>query len=188
MKISGLKLIKPQVYPDSRGLFFESYREPQYEIKFVQDNFSLSKKNVLRGMHFQAEPGQDKLVTVLQGQVFDVVVDMRVGSPTFGKWEAVILDDKNRFLLYIPKGFAHGYLVLSDEALFHYKVSSFYNPKTECGFLWNDPKIGIAWPVKDPILSERDLKNPNFNSYEKNLGIRSIGATRKRDSSALTKK
>ncbi len=165
LKLEGLKLIKPNVFCDERGFFFESYRQPLFENfgitpSFVQDNISFSYKDTLRGLHFQVRPGQDKMISILKGQVFDVAVDIRPGSSTFGKWEALILDEKNHYSFFIPNGFAHGYLVLSKEALLHYKVSSVYNAETESGIQWNDPQIGIAWPVENPILSERDCKNP----------------------------
>lgn len=166
LKLAGLKLFKPNVYSDKRGFFFESYRKPLFaelglSHSFVQDNVSFSKKNTIRGLHFQEDQG--KLVSVLKGQIFDVVVDVRPKSPTFGKWEALILDERNHYLLFVPKGFAHGFMVLSEDALVHYKVTSVYDPKKEKGIHWKDSEIKIPWPLEgDPILSDRDHKNPLF--------------------------
>ncbi len=166
--IEGLRLIKPKVHKDLRGFFFESYNLPHYawegiDCQFVQDNVSFSWKHVLRGMHFQTTPGQDKLVQVLRGTIFDVVVDMRKDSANFGKWEGVILDAKDPSAFFIPKGFAHGFCVLSKQALVHYKVSAVYNPQTEGVFRWNDPEIGIKWPIQTPLLSEKDANSPSFD-------------------------
>lgn len=168
LSLPGLKLIKPKVFHDPRGFFFESFRKEYFEKEgiqcpFVQDNVAYSCKDTLRGMHFQSTPGQDKLVYVLQGRIFDVAVDIRPSSPTFGKWQGVILDDAEREQLFVPIGFAHGYCVLSETALVIYKVSNVYNPATECGFKFDDPMIGIEWPVKNPLLSERDKANPTFS-------------------------
>ncbi len=169
---TGLKdcfLIKPKVFKDARGFFVETYQEKRYKdfginINFVQDNLSASSKNVLRGLHFQTEHAQDKLVSVVYGEVFDVAVDLRKGSPTFKKWFGSTLNDKNHHQLFIPKGFAHGFYVLSSTAIFSYKCSDYYNPTYEAGLSWNDEEIGIEWPIKEkPILSEKDLKNPKFN-------------------------
>ncbi len=155
-------LITPQVFHDPRGFFFESYRETRYPGPFVQDNISFSHKNVIRALHFQSEPGQAKLIQCLKGTIWDVIVDIRPDSPTFKQWRAFELNDQTRVQLFVPIGFAHGFCVLSDEALVEYKVSSVYNPKTECTIRWNDPDIAIAWPVRDPILSERDKVAPFF--------------------------
>lgn len=167
LHLPGLKLIKPKVFRDSRGFFFESFREPLYadfgmEAVFVQDNHSYSQKNTIRGMHFQTFPGQTKLVRVGIGKIFDVVVDIRPESPTYKQWEGVILDDQDHHQLYIPKGFAHGFAVLSPEAHVFYKVSSIYQPATEKGFRWDDPQIAIQWPISNPIVSERDQVAPYF--------------------------
>ncbi len=167
LSLSGPKLIKTKTFADERGFFCESYRQSVYqqagiEYEFVQDNHSFSKKNVLRGMHFQKQPGQAKLITVLQGKIFDVVVDIRPDSPTFGKWESVLLEAKKQEQLLIPIGFAHGFCVVSEEAHIFYKVSSSYDPVEEKTFRFDDPAIGIVWPVKNPLLSERDLKAPLF--------------------------
>jgi len=162
--IEGLKIITPRVFGDSRGYFMETYNEKDFKeaginCTFVQDNQSASGKNVLRGLHFQKKYPQDKLVRVISGEVFDVAVDIRPGSPTYGKWFGTILTGENKKQFYVPKGFAHGFLVLSDYAEFSYKCSDFYHPEDEGGLPYNDPGIGIEWPLVDgnePILSERD--------------------------------
>ena len=171
LSLKGLKLIKPKVFKDSRGFFLESYNEATYQqagidASFVQDNHSFSQKNTVRGMHFQTIPGQAKLLRVSQGEIFDVAVDIRPDSPTFGKWEGVILNSTNHHQLFVPIGFAHGFCVLSEEAHVMYKVSSLYNPSTEVGFRWNDQTINIQWPVTNPIVSERDQKAPLFNELD----------------------
>ncbi len=164
LRLSGLKLIKPRLFCDERGYFLESYRQPAYANlsipDFVQDNLSFSKQNVIRALHLQALPGQAKLVQALRGKIFDVAVDLRQDSATFGQWEAVELDDLLRWQLFIPAGFAHGFCVLSQEALVQYKVSSLYDPSTELSIRWNDPDLNIAWPVQHPILSSRDQNSP----------------------------
>ena len=168
-ELEGILLIKPTVYMDSRGRFFESYEKKKYRAlgiqeDFVQDNQSLSRKNVIRGPHYRTEPEQAKLVRVIRGEVFDVVIDIRKSSPTFGKWQGFVLSDSNFLQLYIPVGFAHGFCVLSDSAEFLYKVSEYYSAEKEKGIIWNDPDIGIEWPISDPILSEKDQNNPRFRS------------------------
>lgn len=167
LRLKGLKLITPKVFGDERGFFLESFQEEIYKKagiaeSFVQDNHSFSKKGCIRGMHYQSFPGQAKLIRVGVGKIFDVAVDIREYSPTFGQWEGVILDGEKHQQLYIPVGFAHGFCVLSDEAHVMYKVSTPYNPKYETGFRWNDPDIHIDWPVDNPIVSERDLQSPFF--------------------------
>ncbi len=167
LSLKGLKLIQPKVFGDERGKFFEGYRKPLYatlgiNCTFVQDNFSFSKKNTIRGMHFQSIPGQAKLVSVISGKILDVVVDVRSDSPTFGKWEQVILDDSLHQQLFVPVGFAHGFAVLSDTAIVTYKVSSLYDPKFEKSFRYDDPDINIHWPIQEPIVSERDRSAPSF--------------------------
>ena len=159
--IPGLVVITPDVYADARGWFMEAYHAQRYfengvKAVFVQDNRSFSVKNVLRGLHFQLHRPQAKLVSVVHGTVWDVAVDIRWGSPTFRKWFAVELSAENRKQFYIPAGFAHGFCVLSDEAEFHYKCSEFFDPKDDRGLLWNEPAIGVKWPVKNPILSQKD--------------------------------
>ena len=163
-EIEGVVIIEPKVFGDERGYFFESFSQREFEEKvcqtvFVQDNESKSKYGVLRGLHFQKPPyAQAKLVRVIKGKVLDVAVDIREESPTFGKHVAVELSEKNKRQLFIPRGFAHGFVVLSDEAVFQYKCDNYYAPDYEDGILWNDPKLGIDWkiPVEDVILSEKD--------------------------------
>jgi dTDP-4-dehydrorhamnose 3,5-epimerase len=161
LPLDGLLVIQPQVFRDVRGLFFESYRQSRYAevgigIEFTQDNISFSKKNTLRGLHYQDSPGQAKLVSVVQGSIWDVAVDIRPDSPTFGKWAAVELNDENFKQFFIPLGFAHGYCVLSDFARVQYKASADFDPAAERTIVWNDPDFAIDWPVINPILSDRD--------------------------------
>lgn len=164
--IKGVYVIETQVFGDERGYFMETYQkdifdEAGIDVNFVQDNQSRSKKGVLRGLHFQYTQPQGKLVRVIKGEVFDVAVDLRHDSPTYGKWEGVILSEENKKQFYIPEGFAHGFVVLSDIAEFTYKCTDFYNPDDEGGILWNDPEIGVDWPIDDIdeiILSEKDKK------------------------------
>ncbi|MBU9889516.1 MAG: dTDP-4-dehydrorhamnose 3,5-epimerase [Candidatus Omnitrophica bacterium] len=166
--INGVVIVEPDVFPDGRGFFYESYRKELFAAhgipdEFVQDNISASAKGVLRGLHYQAEPkAQAKLVRVLRGSVFDVGVDLRPGSPTYGKHFAVVLSAENRRMLYVPKGFAHGFCVLEDGTEFLYKVSDYYSPAHERGVLWNDPALAIPWPPTDRpfILSEKDKRYP----------------------------
>lgn len=167
LRLQGLKQIIPRVFQDARGFFFESYRRAAYfeqgiQTVFVQDNSSFSRKGTIRGLHFQSCPGQAKLVSCVSGKIWDVAVDIRKGSATFGQWEAVELDDALHSQLFIPEGFAHGFCVLSDTAQVHYKVSTVYDPKTECSIRWNDPDLAIYWPVDSPVLSERDSASPFF--------------------------
>jgi dTDP-4-dehydrorhamnose 3,5-epimerase len=159
--LNGVMIIDPDVFGDHRGFFLESYHKERYSqagIKetFVQDNLSFSTGNTLRGLHYQHPQGQDKLVQVLEGEVYDVAVDIRYGSPGFGRWTAAILSSVNRRQFFIPEGFAHGFCVLSDTALFYYKCSGYYAPQHEGGICWDDPQLGIDWPVDSPTLSERD--------------------------------
>lgn len=163
--IEGLYVIEPQVFGDERGYFIETYNKKAFEEKgltmnFVQDNESMSKRGVLRGLHFQKSFPQGKLVRVLSGEVFDVAVDIRKGSPTFGKWFGVILSDENKKQFYVSKGFAHGYLVLSERAVFSYKCTDFYHPEDEGGIRYDDPQIHVEWPISgdEIILSEKDKK------------------------------
>ena len=160
-KIPGLLVLEPQVFGDARGFFMESwhdtlYREAGIRVPFVQDNVSLSRRGVLRGLHLQNPGPQGKLVGVLRGEVFDVAVDVRTGSPTFGQWFGILLNSDNKHQLYVPPGMAHGFVVTSDEALFCYKCTDYYNPKHELTILWNDPDIGIEWPMETPLLSGKD--------------------------------
>lgn len=167
LRLKGLKLIKPQIFKDHRGFFLESFNQASYEAAginclFTQDNHSFSSKNCIRGMHFQSFPGQAKLIRVISGEIFDVAVDIRPNSPTYLEWESVILNAESHQQLFIPVGFAHGFCVISDGADVLYKVSSPYHPDSEKGFRWNDPTIKIKWPIKDPIVSERDQQSPLF--------------------------
>ena len=165
--IDGLLTIEPKIFADPRGMFYEVYSENKYEEHgipcFVQDNHSISKKGVVRGLHYQVNPGQNKLVRVTRGEIFDVAVDIRKQSPTYGKWWGLSLSETNNFQLYIPIGFAHGFCVLSESAEVLYKCSDYYSPENERGILWNDPDLAIDWPVKDPILSEKDAVSPLFS-------------------------
>ena len=165
--LKGVYLIKPRVFEDPRGFFLETYNRDQYrdhgiDAEFVQDNYARSTRGVLRGMHYQIKRGQAKLVWVPQGEVFDVVVDLRKGSPTFGQWDGYTLSSINKHQLFVPTGFAHGYCVISDTADFMYKCTEFYFPEDEGGLAWNDPKVGIEWPVADPVLSAKDQKYPTL--------------------------
>lgn len=168
-EIEDVLIIEPQVFGDERGYFFESFNAERFlaqtgiEITFVQDNESLSKRGVLRGLHFQREPyAQAKLVRVVRGKVLDVAVDIRPDSPTFGRYVATELSGENHRQMFIPKGFAHGYVVLEDNTIFQYKCDEFYHPESEDGIAWNDPKIGIDWgiPESEIILSEKDKNRP----------------------------
>lgn len=166
-ELDGVLIIEPKVHADVRGSFYESYVKRKYiehgiVDEFIQDNHSISNKGVLRGLHFQENPTQAKLVRVTRGEVFDVAVDIRKESSTFGKWFGVTLSEENHRQLYIPSGFAHGFCVLSDTAEFLYKCSDYYAPSGERAILWNDPDIGIDWPIKNPILSEKDKSAPRF--------------------------
>jgi dTDP-4-dehydrorhamnose 3,5-epimerase len=178
LRLNGLKLIKPKVFRDSRGFFLESFQQPLYEKlgiteRFQQDNHSYSQKGCIRGMHFQSVPGQAKLIRVAIGKIYDVAVDIRPDSPTFGQWEGVILDDINHQQLFIPVGFAHGFCVLSDEAHVMYKVSTPYEPNYEKGFRWDDPEINIQWPLTvAPFVSERDQKASFFKEMEFYTGVK----------------
>ncbi|OIO36629.1 MAG: dTDP-4-dehydrorhamnose 3,5-epimerase [Candidatus Omnitrophica bacterium CG1_02_46_14] len=166
-KLDGILIIEPKVFGDNRGFFMESYNHAKFaeigiDLTFVQDNHSRSARGVVRGLHYQINPGQDKLVRVIRGSVFDVVVDIRRKSPTFGRWEGFYLSEENRKQVFVPKGFAHGFCVTSEMAEFEYKCSEYYSPQDERGIIWNDPEIGVKWPVAEPILSQRDLKLPRF--------------------------
>ncbi|AWK52045.1 dTDP-4-dehydrorhamnose 3,5-epimerase [Clostridium beijerinckii] len=175
-KLDGVYIIEPKVFWDERGYFIEIYNKEQFSdaglnMTFVQDNESKSSKGVLRGLHFQKRHSQGKLIRVTRGEVFDVAVDLRSGSPTYRQWEGVILSGENKKQFYIPKGFAHGFLVLSNEAVFNYKCTDFYAPQYDGGVMWNDPDINITWPLEkigNVILSEKDKTHPNL----KNLNLK----------------
>ncbi|MBP8605009.1 MAG: dTDP-4-dehydrorhamnose 3,5-epimerase [Phycisphaerae bacterium] len=163
--IEGVVILEPQMFADHRGFFMETWNRQRYtqagvDADFVQDNLSFSHRGVLRGLHFQHPQGQGKLVQVLEGEVFDAAVDIRRGSPTFGQAVTCRLSADNRRQFYVPAGFAHGFCVLSQTALFSYKCTDFYQPHYEGGILWNDPSLGIDWPIDQPILSEKDSRLP----------------------------
>lgn len=168
--IDGVIIVEPTAYGDNRGYFMETYQKEDFiaggiDVDFVQDNQSMSTKGVLRGLHFQINYPQSKLVRCIRGEVYDVAVDLRDGSPTYGKYVGVLLSAENKRQFFIPKNFAHGFLVLSDEAEFVYKVDDFYHPNDEGGLMWNDPTIGIDWPIPEGMeikLSEKDKVHPLF--------------------------
>jgi len=172
--IEGVVILEPEVFGDERGYFFESFSQQEFEEKvckttFVQDNESSSRYGVLRGLHFQKPPhAQAKLVRVVKGKVLDIAVDIRKGSPTFGHHVSIELSGENKRQLFIPRGFAHGFAVLSDEVIFQYKCDNYYVPRSEGGILWNDPALGIDWklPAEDVILSEKDKKNRLLNELK----------------------
>jgi dTDP-4-dehydrorhamnose 3,5-epimerase len=168
--LEGLLIIEPQVFGDHRGYFLETHHQLRYcndgiDRVFVQDNLSYSIKGTLRGLHFQIAQPQAKLVQVLTGEVFDVAVDIRPQSPTFGKWFGTYLSEKNKRQMFIPEGFAHGFCVLSDSAHFFYKCSNYYDRGDERGILWSDPTIGIDWPIKDPVLSAKDSRFGSLSDF-----------------------
>jgi dTDP-4-dehydrorhamnose 3,5-epimerase len=169
-EIPGLKIVEPKVFGDARGYFLETYSARRYadagiSQNFVQDNMSFSGRGILRGLHFQNPGTQGKLVTVLQGEVFDVAVDIRHGSPTFGKWFGLFLNGENKRQFWVPAGFAHGFVVTSEVALFSYKCDDYYNPQSEYSLLWNDPDIGISWPIELPKLSHKDEKARRLRDF-----------------------
>ena len=161
--LQGCLIIEPKVFGDKRGFFLETFHTSRYaelagiSLSFVQDNYSRSSKKVLRGLHFQKTKLQGKLVSVVRGEVYDVAVDIRKGSSTFGQWVGVILSEENKKQLWVPPGFAHGFVVLSEIADFEYKCTDYYDPSDEGSILWNDPDLAIVWPVENPILSDKDL-------------------------------
>lgn len=173
-EIEGLYIIEPKCFHDSRGYFMETYNYEDFKKEgltqaFVQDNQSMSKGGVLRGLHFQKKHPQGKLVRVLKGEVFDVAVDIRKDSSTYGKWVGVILSEENKKQFYVPEGFAHGFLVLSEEAEFAYKCTRYYHPEDEGGIMYNDPDLNIEWPIHEGmeiILSDKDLKNKRFKELD----------------------
>ena len=174
-EIPDVKIIEPAIFGDERGFFMETWNQKKFEelvtgkpTQFVQDNHSKSKKGILRGLHYQTENTQGKLVRVISGEVFDVAVDIRKGSLTFGKWVGVYLSAENKRQLWIPEGFAHGFYVTSDEAEFVYKCTDYYNPRAEQSILWNDSDIGIKWPLNElPILSGKDRHGICFLEYNR---------------------
>jgi dTDP-4-dehydrorhamnose 3,5-epimerase len=175
--LAGLVLIRPRVFHDDRGFFLESYQLDRYraagiDVTFVQDNHSRSTRDTLRGLHYQSTPGQAKLVRVTLGRIWDVAVDIRPESPTFKRWEAVELDAETHAQLFVPVGFAHGFCVLSDVAEVQYKVSTIYDAKTESSIRYDDPELGVAWPVATPRLSARDLEAPSFADYRRRVAAR----------------
>ena len=172
--LPGVKLIKPDIYKDPRGFFMEVYHKQRYsevgiEKSFVQDNYSHSKQDTLRGLHYQLNHPQGKIIYVIRGEIIDVAVDIRRGSPDFGKWTSVNLSSENGYQVYIPEGFAHGFCVLSETADVIYKCTDFYTPGDDFGLLWSDPDMNIDWPVSAPSLSEKDLKNPKLSEISRDL-------------------
>lgn len=171
-EIPDLVLIHPDVYPDDRGYFFESFQKEKFReiglhASFVQDNESLSARYVLRGIHFQYPPyTQGKLVRVVRGSVQDIAVDLRQGSPTFGKWYSVLLDSTSKTMMYIPEGFGHGFLTLEDDTIFQYKCTNYYNKESEGTILWNDPVLGIQWEARQPVISSKDLTGMQFKDFD----------------------
>jgi len=175
LSIPEVILVEPKVFPDERGFFLESFKESTFQengitTKFVQDNYSHSIKGVLRGLHYQKNPkAQAKLVTAIRGEIFDVAVDIRKDSPTYGKWVGEILSEQNHKSLYVPEGFAHGFLCLSDEADVVYKVNEEYSAENDRGMLWNDPAVGVKWPAENPIISEKDKQQPLLEKADNNF-------------------
>lgn len=174
-RIPGVLLVEPRAFGDGRGFFMESYKASEFASAgiarpFVQDNYSRSGRGVLRGLHYQKGPAsQAKLVSAVRGAVFDVAVDIRAGSPTYGRWVGQELSESNRLMLYVPRGFAHGFCVIGDGADVHYKVDSEYSPEHDRGIAWDDPEIGIDWPVSDPELSEKDSRHPGLSSADSGI-------------------
>ena len=171
-KLQDCLIIKPKVFGDDRGFFLEGYREDRYfdagiKERFVQDNRSHSSKNVLRGLHFQKTKPQGKLVTVIDGEVFDVAVDLRPDSETFGQYESIILSSENNLQFYVPPGFAHGFCVLSESADFQYKCTDYYEPTDESGIFWNDTELNINWPISNPTISEKDKNQQTLFEWKK---------------------
>jgi dTDP-4-dehydrorhamnose 3,5-epimerase len=177
LEIPGLILVKPKVFGDDRGFFLELYKHSDFALAgirdhLVQDNYSRSARGVLRGLHYQKQPkAQGKLVTCIKGRIYDVAVDIRKGSPQFGKWAGAELSEENKHLLYVPRGFAHGFQVLSETAEVMYKCTDEYSPSDDRGIIWNDPDINIAWPLKDPILSGKDKIHPRLRDCDNSFTI-----------------
>jgi len=172
-KLQGCVIIEPTVFGDERGFFLETFQAQKYadlagiNLPFLQDNHSRSSKGVLRGLHFQKKSPQGKLVRVVRGEVYDVALDIRKGSPTFGEWEAVVLSEENKRQFWVPPGFAHGFLVLSESADFEYKCTEYYDPSDEGSVLWNDPDLRIPWPLENPILSDKDAKAQKLSNLKR---------------------
>lgn len=169
--LPGVVVIEPKVFGDQRGFFLETFQEARYREagiteRFVQFNHSRSRRGVLRGLHYQLEQTQGKLVMVMRGEVFDVAVDVRRGSPTFGQWYGCVLSDENHRQLYVPPGYAHGFAVLSEEADFFYQCTDYYHPPSEQGIAWDDPDLAIAWPLEDVLLSAKDQANPRLKDQD----------------------
>ncbi|MFA5374647.1 MAG: dTDP-4-dehydrorhamnose 3,5-epimerase [Dehalococcoidia bacterium] len=181
LKVPEVILIKPRVFSDDRGFFIETYKMPDFvdagiTDSFVQDNHSRSTRGVLRGLHYQNPPcAQGKLIRAVKGEIFDVAVDIRAGSPTYGRWVGEILSEENKSMLYIPQGFAHGFCILSEAADVVYKASGVYSPRAEAGIIWNDRDLNIKWPIKEPIVSDKDAQWPSLrdavNKFEYDAGI-----------------
>ena len=175
LSIPEVILVEAKAFADNRGFFMESFKESEFvangiATKFVQDNYSHSIKGVLRGLHYQKNPKtQAKLVMAIRGEIFDVAVDVRKGSPTYGKWVGEVLSEQNHRLLYVPEGFAHGFVVLSNEADVVYKVNSEYSPEHERGVIWNDPELNIKWPTNEPIVIKKDLELPTLHNADNNF-------------------
>ncbi len=172
-ELDGLLVLEPQVFGDARGFFMETWNRRRYaeaglDVSFVQDNISVSRRGALRGLHLQNPNAQGKLVSVLQGEVFDVAVDLRQSSRTFGKWHGLHLSSENKRQFFVPAGFAHGFVVLSETAMFNYKCTEFYSPKDEMTIRWDDPQIGIAWPISNPTLSGKDQNGLTLREVPKN--------------------
>jgi dTDP-4-dehydrorhamnose 3,5-epimerase len=175
-KLDGVVLLEPQVHGDSRGFMVETYRRDAWaelgvDVEFVQHNHSRSVRGALRGLHFQTKPGQAKLVRCPRGRVFDVAVDLRRNSPTYGQWEGHVLDDESHHQLFVPAGFGHGFAVLSDLADVAYQLSSLYDPATESGIAWDDPDVAVEWPLEEPLLSERDKSAPRLAEVADSLSF-----------------
>jgi dTDP-4-dehydrorhamnose 3,5-epimerase len=173
-KLDGVILVEPVVHGDARGFMLESYAREEWaglgvDVEFVQQNHSRSSKGTLRGVHFQTAPGQAKLVRCARGAIVDVAVDLRKDSPTYGQWEAHVLDDEKHHQLFVPVGFGHGFAVLSDVADVTYQVSSLYDPATEAGIAWDDPEVGVEWGVDEPLLSQRDKDAPSLSEIADGL-------------------
>ncbi len=177
LEIPDVILVEPDVFGDARGYFTETFHAPKYaeggiSCSFVQDNFSYSQRGILRGLHFQLRRPQAKLVYVVSGEVFDVAVDLRRGSPTFGRWCGRVLSGENHLQMFIPEGFAHGFCVLSEAASFLYKCSEVYDPTDDRGIAWNDPDVGVKWPISEPLLSAKDQRQPRLRDVaERELPI-----------------